>query len=82
MSTVVTKGVLDFIREVLPVPPGAGPTLIRHLIGNTSADLIKVPAVDSVTKLGLSSAPCPASGTAKRATPHHRPHSWQASWDW
>ncbi|MBD0671182.1 oxygenase MpaB family protein [Streptomyces sp. CBMA156] len=60
-GTVLTKGVLDFIKEVLPVPPGAGPTLIRHLIGDKSADIVKVPPADGVTKLGLSLAALPAS---------------------
>ncbi|MFF7358070.1 oxygenase MpaB family protein [Streptomyces filipinensis] len=50
----LTKGVLDFIREVLPGPvfAGAGPTLIRHLIGDQAADLVKVPPAD-LTKSAL-----------------------------
>ncbi|MFE7636254.1 oxygenase MpaB family protein [Kitasatospora sp. NPDC057518] len=59
---VLTKGVLDFIREVLPVPSGAGPTLIRRLIGDKSADVIAVPPADSLTKLGLSAAALPNFG--------------------
>ncbi|MEU5299437.1 oxygenase MpaB family protein [Streptomyces noursei] len=45
---VLTKAVLDFIREVLPGPAfaGVGPTLIRHLIGDRAADMVKVPAAD------------------------------------
>ncbi|MFJ9442856.1 oxygenase MpaB family protein [Kitasatospora sp. NPDC101235] len=64
-GTVLTKGVLDFIREVLPVPPGAGPTLIRHLIGDKSADVVKVPPADSITQLGLSAAAVPSFGYGK-----------------
>ncbi|MER8101388.1 oxygenase MpaB family protein [Kitasatospora sp. NPDC094016] len=63
-GTVLTKGVLDFIREVLPVPPGAGPTLIRHLIGDKSADLVGVPPAD-FTKLGLQLAALPDFGYGK-----------------
>ncbi|PJN40207.1 hypothetical protein CG747_14210 [Streptomyces sp. CB02959] len=50
----LTKAILDFIREVLPGPAftGAGPTLIRHLIGDPAADLVKVPAAD-FTKTAL-----------------------------
>ncbi|MEU1285045.1 oxygenase MpaB family protein [Kitasatospora sp. NPDC005856] len=62
---VLTKGVLDFIREVLPFPPGAGPTLIRHLIGDRSADVIAVPPADSLTKLGLSAGGLSNLGYAK-----------------
>ncbi|MEU3562772.1 oxygenase MpaB family protein [Kitasatospora sp. NPDC006786] len=64
-GTVLTKGVLDFIKEVLPVPPGAGPTLIRHLIGDRSADVVKVPPADSLTRLGLSAAALPSFGYGK-----------------
>ncbi|MFK0296558.1 oxygenase MpaB family protein [Streptomyces sp. NPDC090442] len=64
-GTVLTKGVLDFIREVLPVPPGVGPTLIRHLIGDQSADLVKVPPADSLTQLGLGAATLPNFGYGK-----------------
>ncbi len=44
----LTKGVLDFIREVLPGPAfaGLGPTLIRHLAGDKAADLVAVPPAD------------------------------------
>ncbi|MFF4948855.1 oxygenase MpaB family protein [Streptomyces chattanoogensis] len=47
-GVALTKAILDFIREVLPGPvfAGAGPTLIRHLIGDRAADLVKVPAAD------------------------------------
>ncbi|WP_279616589.1 oxygenase MpaB family protein [Streptomyces cellostaticus] len=50
----LTKGVLDFIRDVLPGPAfaGAGPTLIRHLIGDQASDLVKVPSAD-FTKAAL-----------------------------
>ncbi|MBT2422483.1 DUF2236 domain-containing protein [Streptomyces sp. ISL-22] len=50
----LTKGVLDFIRDVLPGPAfaGVGPTLIRHLIGDQAADLVEVPAAD-FTKTAL-----------------------------
>ncbi|MFI7407284.1 oxygenase MpaB family protein [Streptomyces sp. NPDC049627] len=53
-GTALTKGVLDFIREVLPGPAftGAGPTLVRHLIGDQAADLVKVPPAD-FTKTAL-----------------------------
>lgn len=51
-GTVLTKGVTDFVREVLPEPAGAGPTLIRHLIGDASANLVKVPPAD-LTGLAL-----------------------------
>jgi hypothetical protein len=64
-GTVLTKGVLDFIREVLPVPPGAGPTLIRHLIGDKSADIVKVPPADSLTQLGISTGALPNFGYGK-----------------
>ncbi|MFG2113209.1 oxygenase MpaB family protein [Streptomyces sp. NPDC048718] len=64
-GTVLTKGVLDFIRELLPAPPGVGPTLIRTLIGDKSADVIKVPPSDSLTQLGLSAASLPAFGYGK-----------------
>ncbi|GHI09360.1 hypothetical protein Scel_76810 [Streptomyces cellostaticus] len=45
---------LDFIRDVLPGPAfaGAGPTLIRHLIGDQASDLVKVPSAD-FTKAAL-----------------------------
>ncbi|MET9831192.1 oxygenase MpaB family protein [Streptomyces sp. NPDC006385] len=45
---VLTKGVLDFIREVLPGPAfaGVGPTLVRYLIGDRAADLVEVPSAD------------------------------------
>ncbi|MGQ0717944.1 MAG: oxygenase MpaB family protein [Pseudonocardiales bacterium] len=51
-GTALTKGVLDFIREVLPGPAfaGVGPTLIRHLAGHAAADLVNVPPAD-FTKL-------------------------------
>jgi hypothetical protein len=47
-GTALTKGVLDFIREVLPGPvfAGVGPTLIRHLAGDAAADLVDVPPAD------------------------------------
>lgn len=47
-GTVLTKGVLDFIKEVLPGPTlaGVGPTLIRHLAGDKAADLVDVPPAD------------------------------------
>ncbi|MFJ9417318.1 oxygenase MpaB family protein [Streptomyces sp. NPDC101227] len=50
----LTKAVLDFIREVLPGPAfaGAGPTLIRHLIGDRAADIVNVPPAD-LTKAAL-----------------------------
>ncbi|MFJ8478119.1 oxygenase MpaB family protein [Kitasatospora sp. NPDC094011] len=64
-GTVLTKGVVDFIREMLPVPPGVGPTLIRHLIGDQSADLVKVPPADGLTKLGLGAAAVPGFGYGK-----------------
>ncbi|MFD7640611.1 oxygenase MpaB family protein [Kitasatospora sp. NPDC059795] len=62
---VLTKGVLDFVREILPVPPGAGPTLIRRLIGDKSADVADVPPADSLTQLGLSAATLPSFGYGK-----------------
>ncbi|MEW1654292.1 MULTISPECIES: oxygenase MpaB family protein [unclassified Streptomyces] len=64
-GTVLTKGVLDFIREVLPVPPGVGPTLIRRLTGDKSADVVKVPPADSLTQLGLGAAALPGFGYGK-----------------
>jgi hypothetical protein len=53
-GVTLTKAITDFIREVLPGPAfaGAGPTLIRHLIGDPAADLVKVPAAD-FTKTAL-----------------------------
>jgi hypothetical protein len=47
-GTALTKGVLDFIREVLPGPvfAGVGPTLIRHIAGDAAADLVDVPPAD------------------------------------
>ncbi|MGH2618672.1 MAG: oxygenase MpaB family protein, partial [Thermomicrobiales bacterium] len=44
----LTKGVLDFIRDVLPGPlfAGLGPTLIRHLAGDKTADTVAVPPAD------------------------------------
>ncbi|QHC22979.1 oxygenase MpaB family protein [Streptomyces sp. GS7] len=50
-GAALTKAVLDFIRELLPGPAfaGVGPTLIRRLIGDEAADLVRVPAAD-VTK--------------------------------
>ncbi|MFG2917133.1 oxygenase MpaB family protein [Kitasatospora sp. NPDC048298] len=64
-GTALTKGVLDFIKEVLPVPPGTGPTLIRHLIGDASADVVKVPPASSLTRLGLAAATLPSFGYGK-----------------
>lgn len=54
-GTVLTKGVLDFIREVLPTPlfAGVGPSLIRHIIGDKAADTVSVPPAD-LTKLALA----------------------------
>ncbi|MGW0391060.1 oxygenase MpaB family protein [Streptomyces sp. NPDC003042] len=53
-GTVLTKGVLDFIRECLPGPlfAGVGPTLIRHLAGDRAADVVSVPPAD-LTQLAL-----------------------------
>lgn len=53
-GTVLTKGVLDFLHEVLPGPAfaGVGPTLIRHLIGDDAADIVDVPPAD-LTEIGL-----------------------------
>ncbi|WP_223839158.1 oxygenase MpaB family protein [Saccharopolyspora pogona] len=55
----LTKGVLDFIREILPGPAlaGVGPTLIRHLAGDQTADLVAVPPADfSQLAVGVGSA--------------------------
>ncbi|MCX4696942.1 oxygenase MpaB family protein [Streptomyces sp. NBC_01408] len=54
-GTVLTKGVLDFIREVLPTPlfAGVGPTLIRHLAGDRAADIVSVPPAD-LTRIALA----------------------------
>ncbi|WP_129308221.1 oxygenase MpaB family protein [Streptomyces sp. L2] len=54
-GTSLTKGVLDFIREVLPGPllTGVGPSLIRHLIGDRAADIVSVPAAD-LTQLAFT----------------------------
>ncbi|MBX7551643.1 DUF2236 domain-containing protein [Streptomyces sp. tea 10] len=54
-GTVLTKGVLDYIREVLPTPlfAGVGPTLMRHLAGDRTADIVSVPPADH-TKLALA----------------------------
>ncbi|MEU9144998.1 oxygenase MpaB family protein [Streptomyces sp. NPDC048349] len=54
-GTVLTKSVLDFIREVLPTPlfAGVGPSLIRHLAGNRAADVVSVPPAD-ITQLALT----------------------------
>ncbi|MDH6127389.1 oxygenase MpaB family protein [Kitasatospora sp. GP82] len=53
-GTALTKGVLDFIREVLPGPAfaGVGPTLIRHLAGDKAAGIVNVPPAD-FTKVAL-----------------------------
>lgn len=71
-GTALTKGVLDFIREVLPGPAfaGVGPTLIRHLAGDPAADLVEVPPAD-ITELGvqLGSALNVGYGTATDAVP-------------
>lgn len=63
-GTVLTKGVLDFIREVLPGPAfaGVGPTLIRHLVGNETADLVEVPAADPRTRVGFGAGASLTSG--------------------
>jgi hypothetical protein len=66
-GAALTKGVLDFIREVLPGPvfAGVGPTLIRHIAGDAAADLVDVPPADftkfaaqpgSVLNFGASTA--------------------------
>lgn len=54
-GTSLTKGVLDFIRELLPGPllAGVGPSLIRHLVGDHAADTVSVPPAD-LTALALN----------------------------
>ncbi|SDZ24892.1 hypothetical protein SAMN05216215_105414 [Saccharopolyspora shandongensis] len=50
----MTKALLDFIREVLPGPAfaGVGPSLMRHLAGDRTADILAVPPADW-TSLGI-----------------------------
>ncbi|MGH3669709.1 MAG: oxygenase MpaB family protein [Pseudonocardiaceae bacterium] len=62
-GTALTKGVLDFIREVLPGPAfaGVGPTLIRHLAGDAAADLVDVPPAD-FTELAVQLGSVPNFG--------------------
>lgn len=50
-GTTLTKGVLDFIRECLPGPAfaGVGPSLVRYLAGDRTADIVSVPAADLTT---------------------------------
>jgi hypothetical protein len=71
-GTMLTKAVLDFIREVLPGPAfaGVGPTLIRHLIDDRAADLVEVPAADlSKTAFQAASALNFGYGKAGDAVP-------------
>jgi hypothetical protein len=68
----LTKGVLDFIREVLPGPvfAGLGPSLIRHLAGDPAADLVAVPPADfSQLAVKLGTVPSFGSGKAVDTVP-------------
>ncbi|MBV9651397.1 MAG: DUF2236 domain-containing protein [Pseudonocardiales bacterium] len=68
-GTALTKGVLDFIQEVLPGPAfaGVGPTLIRHLAGAAAADIVDVPPQTSPSSASSSGLPS-TSATAPPAT--------------
>lgn len=71
-GTALTKGILDFMREVLPGPAfaGVGPTLIRHLAGDKAADLVDVPPADfTQVALGLGSVLNFGYGAAGDAVP-------------
>ncbi|MBC3192845.1 DUF2236 domain-containing protein [Pseudonocardia sp. C8] len=63
-GTILTEGVLDFIREVLPGPAfaGVGPTLIRHLAGDETADLVQVPPSDAFVQAGVGAGSGLTSG--------------------
>lgn len=52
-GTRLTKSVLDFIGSCLPGPAfaGVGPSLVRHLAGDPTADLLSVPAADLTSML-------------------------------
>jgi hypothetical protein len=54
-GTTLTKGILDFMREILPGPAfaGVGPSLIRHLAGDEAADIVEVPPADH-TRIALA----------------------------
>jgi hypothetical protein len=67
----LTKGVLEFIREVLPGPAfeGVGPTMIRHLAGDHAADLVGVPPAGSKLGMEAGSALNLAYSTVGNAVP-------------
>lgn len=54
-GTALTKGILDFIKEIMPGSEfaGVGPTLIRHLAGDKAADIVDVPPSNELTELTM-----------------------------